>query len=309
MLAAHTSRSTNPRASVGTVALVLPFVLWTASRLLAGERRWEHAAMLVLVPVLAFASRGSHRVFRGLVPIALLGLVYDAMRFVKDVGVTPTSVHVCDLRAADAALFGVRHGSTVATVHDFVRAHPSPVLDLWFAVPYGTYIFVSIAFAVYLYRRDYAAMQRFGWAFFLVNVVGFVVYHLYPAAPPWYFHAHGCVVDVATQASPGPSLVRVDQILGVPYFQGFYGRSNDVFGAMPSLHVAYPMLIVLYGVPRLPTTWRWLAIAFLVDMVCAAVYLDHHWILDVVIGLALSTACAWVVDLVDGRRLRLPVAS
>ena len=61
------------------------------------------------------------------------------------------------------------------------------------------------------------------WSFFVLNIAGFVTYHLYPAAPPWYFHLHGCTVDLAAPASAGPNLTRVDAWLGISYFAGFTG--------------------------------------------------------------------------------------
>ncbi|HEY8086818.1 MAG TPA: phosphatase PAP2 family protein [Polyangiaceae bacterium] len=265
----------------GGWVLGLPFPLWCASRLVEGEVRWEQIALALVMPALAYTSVRTRNLFVAVLPLALLGLTYDAMRYVEDVGITPARVHVCDLRAIDAALFG-RPGWTV---HDWFQGHPVAALDLICAVPYGAFLFVTVAFALWLYAHaPREAALRFGWTFFAMSALGFVTYHVYPAAAPWYFHAHGCTVDLATHASAGPNLTRVDQWLGVRYFEGMYGRSNDVFGSVPSLHVAYPMLIALEG-------WRWMrapgrvaAVVFAVWMSFAAVYLDHHWIVDLVLG-------------------------
>jgi membrane-associated phospholipid phosphatase len=151
-------------------------------------------------------------------------------------------------------------------------------------VPYATFIFVCIACAVWLYLRDYPAMLRFTWSFFAINVAGFATYHLYPAAPPWYYHAYGCHVDMMARASEGPNLARVDALLPVPYFAGMYGRASDVFGAMPSLHVAYALLVAIEGWATFHSAFRAAAVLFYVTMCFAAVYLDHHWVLDVVAG-------------------------
>lgn len=272
------------------ILLPLPFVLWPLGCVLAGLGRWEHAAIMIGVPALAYASARSKRLFLGLLPFGVLGLVYDAMRFVKDVGVSTERVHLCDLRAIDMRIASATVGGARGTVHDWLQAHDSLPLDLLFAIPYGTFIFVAIAFAIYLYVKDYERMRVFGWVFLLVNLAGFATYHLYPAAPPWYFHAHGCSVDLAAHASEGPKLARVDAFLGIHYFRDFYGRASDVYGAVPSLHVAYPMLIMLFGWPVLRLPGRVLAVVFLLLMCTAAVYLDHHWIVDVVAGLAITIA-------------------
>ena len=279
----------------GGAWLPVPFVAWPLFCLLIGEQRGEHLAFALLVPALAYATPQTKRLFIGLLPFGLLGLVYDSMRYVKDLGVTPARVHVCDLRAIDARFFGVGDG----TLQDYFQAHATDFLDRLCAVPYGTFIYVSLAVAVWLYVKDYEGLRRFGWTFLLVNLVGFVTYHVYPAAPPWYFHAHGCAVDMTTLASEGPNLARVDAWLGVHYFAGFYGRSSDVFGAVPSLHVAYPLLNLIFGWRH----WRWpgraLATAFFLLMAFSAVYLDHHWVVDVLLGitytLIVERAVRWYV--------------
>jgi membrane-associated phospholipid phosphatase len=271
-----------------TLLPAAPFMLWCGYCLARGERRFEHVLIFVVAPILAYANRATQRLFRVAFPFGMVGLIYDAMRFVKGVGLDESSVHVCDLRAAEMRWFGLTVGGTRITVHDWLQPHATRVLDLFFAIPYGTYLFVSMGYAVYLYFRDDLTARRFAWSFLALNVAGFVIYHLYPAAPPWYFHQNGCGVDLAAHASEGPNLARVDAWLGISFFRGLYGRSNDVFGAIPSLHVAYPLLMVLEGWRLHRPRGRVIAIAWCVIMCCAAVYLDHHWIIDVAIGLALT---------------------
>lgn len=264
----------------GWLVPVVPFFLWPSYCLSIGERRWEHAVMALLPPLLAWSNARTRKLFVGVLPLLLTGLVYDAMRFVKNFGLTPERIHGCDLHDLDARLFGT---GGVAWP-DYWLQHGNLALDVFFAVPYGTFIFVTVAYAIWLYRADYDAMRRFAWTFLLTNLAGFVTYHLYPAAPPWWVHAHGCTADLAAQASTGTHLARVDAWLGTPYFHSFYGRSNDIFGAVPSLHVSYPLLVVLVGWPRHGAWGRTLACAFYASMMMAAVYLDHHWVFDVVLG-------------------------
>jgi membrane-associated phospholipid phosphatase len=244
--------------------------------------RWEYVAFPVVSFSLAYGTAATKKLFVGLYPLGLIGILYDGMRLARNVGVTEERVHLCDLRAAEATVFGW-HG---ATIHDWIQAgHTNAVLDAFFSIPYATFLFVCIGFAVYAWRRDFLTLRRFGWCFFVVNVAGFATYHLYPAAPPWYFHEHGCVVDLAANAEAGSNLARVDAWLGFPYFHGMYARATEVFGAIPSLHCAYPLMITILGWRWLGTFGRSLSIAFFVSMCVGAVYLDHHWILDVLAGI------------------------
>lgn len=270
-----------------------PFVLWPLFILSRGEVRWEMIAVMVLVPLLAWKRR---RLFTGLLPVGLVAFLYDAMRFVKNVGLSPERVHDCDLREAEVALFGLRLADgRMGTVHDALQAHVHPALDLLCAVPYGTYIFTILAAAIFLYRKDFHRLQRFTWTFLLLNIAGFITYHVFPAAPPWYFHAHGCAIDMAARASAGPNLTRVDAMLGFEYFRSFYGRSNDIFGAVPSLHVAYPTLLALETWPYLNRPMRAVAAFYAALMCFAAVYLDHHWVIDVIVGLSYTAVVLTLV--------------
>ena len=278
-----------------------PFFAYGLYVALMGRLRWDHVALMLAVPLLAYATPATKRVCVGAYPMALVGLLYDMMKLVQNVGVSVDRVHVCDLRAAELALFGVTSAGQRITLHDWFLTHHSTAADVWCAIPYGTFIFVDLGFCFWLFFRDLGAMQRFAWSFFALNVVGFITYHVYPAAPPWYFHANGCAVDLAAKASTGVALARVDELFGVSYFAGMYGRSSDVFGAVPSLHVAYPLLIPLIGWRFLGPVGRALSIAFWLTMCVAAVYLDHHWVIDVVLGLAYCLAVHAVMGLVFRR--------
>jgi membrane-associated phospholipid phosphatase len=230
------------------------------------------------------------RVVSSLAPMALVPLLYRAMGRFRDVGLSPARVHLCDLRDLEARWLGVVTDGRTGTVHDWLQRHASPVLDGLCAVPYATFLLACVAFGVFATLRDPARGRRFAWGFLALNVAGFVTYHLAPTAPPWYFHAHGCVVDLSTAASEGPNLARVDLRLGVPLFASMYARSSAVFGAMPSLHCAYALFIVLEGWPLFGRHGRAAAVAFAALMAFSAVYLDHHWIADVLAGQAYAVA-------------------
>ena len=267
-----------------TLLPVAPFAMWTVFWLLRGQLRWDHLVVCLIAATTAYGGPATKRLYFGVLPLGLVGLLYDAMRFIKNVGLSETSVHVCDLRAIELSLFGITIAGTRQTLHDWAQAQVRPGLDVFFAVPYGVFLFAVFGFELFLFFRNYKAALRFTWGFLLLNVLGFVTYHIYPAAPPWYFHKYGCVVDLNAHASPGANLLRVDKMLGIAYFTGFYGRSSDVFGAVPSLHVAYPLLMAIEGWTGRSTLTRIGLVGFYVWMCSAAVYLDHHWVVDIILG-------------------------
>lgn len=262
-----------------------PWILWCLYRFAHGVVRWDLILVFLLALTLPYINEKSKKLLIGAYPALLVGVLYDSMYLTEHLGLTKTNIHDCDLRAHELKWFGITYHGMHMTLQDWFQAHSSPVLDVICSIPYGTFIYIIFGYAVYLFFRDFTGLKRFAWSFLLLNVFGFITYHIYPAAPPWYFHTHGCHVDLAAHASEGPNLARVDKMLGFRYFHGLYGRSNDVYGAIPSLHVAYPLLIVLEGYRhhRWPV---WSAmIAFFLLMCFSAVYLDHHWVIDVLLGL------------------------
>jgi hypothetical protein len=270
----------------------LPLMAWPLYVVIGrGSIRWELIALALVVPALAFIGPRTRKLYVGLFPLGVVAVVYDSMGFIKNWGITPERIHLCDLRAHELALFGVGSGEGRVTLQDYFYEHHWDALDVYCAVPYGTFIFVSIVFAIFLYRKSFVALQRYTWTFLLMNLAAFVIYHVYPAAPPWYWHlTHSCVADLSAHASEGVHLANVDRILGIAYFRGFYGRSSDIFGAVPSLHVAYPFLILVEGWVLFGPVRRGLAILFLASMCFAAVYLDHHYVIDVLLGLTLAAS-------------------
>ena len=136
------------------------------------------------------------------------------------------------------------------------------------------------------------------WAFFWVNLLGYSTYYWFPAAPPWYVAKYGLgPARMDTPASQGGA-VRFDQLLGTHFFSEMYGRATDVFGAIPSLHVAYPLLAVLFAFSI--GTARTFCVFFYLIMVFSAIYLNHHYVLDILWG---STYAVFVFLVV--RRLAL----
>ena len=279
----------------------LPFWGYGLVMIVKGDLRWDHVAMMILVPVLAYTNARTKRLTIATYPTALVGFLYDGMRYIKNVGVSPERVHDCDLRAIELSLFGIGSGADRITLNDWFLTHHWTAVDLYCAVPYGTFIFACLGAAVVLYFRDYGAVQRFAWAFFVMNVAAFITYHVYPAAPPWYYHAHGCEISMTAMPSAGPRLSHVDEVLGVDYFHGLYARSSDLYGAVPSLHVAYPLLIVLWGWRSFGRAGRAFTVILFLSMCFAAVYLDHHWVLDVMLGILYCVGASLLMRVVFRR--------
>jgi membrane-associated phospholipid phosphatase len=247
----------------------------------------EHLLLVAVVLGFSLWSDQSRRLARIALPFLLWAAVYDSMRWYEDYIRSPV-IHVHEPYAFDLRFFGIHSDGQILTPNEWLQRHTAKVLDLVCGLAYTPFLFIgeSIVLALYLHAKGQPRLaERFTWVFVWTNFAGFAVYYLYPAAPPWYVAAHGFVADLTVHASPAGA-IRFDRLIGLPVMQGFYGKSADVFGAIPSLHVAYPLLALLYGF-RLPR-FRVFAVAYLALICFSAVYLDHHYILDILVGFVLG---------------------
>jgi inositol phosphorylceramide synthase catalytic subunit len=285
---------------------ILPFVpaLFALALFVApwGRVRPEHIALAVLCLLLGFWGPRTQRFLADIAPFVVVGLGYDLVRYARPFFVTEGRVLGCGLRQAELTLFGVGPNTTLG---EFFAQHHTPALDLFFAVPYTVFVYVAFIYAAYLFFRDRPRMRRYLVSFAIANYISFACWLLIPAAPPWYLHTHGCAIDLSTVPSPA-GLARVDELLGIQYFAGFYGRASSVFGAMPSMHCAYPLIGLLTAWRAARWNTRVLHIAYCICMASAALYLDHHWLLDAVGGWLTAFLA---VTLADSVLARFPVAT
>jgi membrane-associated phospholipid phosphatase len=202
----------------------------------------------------------------------------------------------------DLAWFGIN--ATVdgvakrLTPNEFFRVHTFVTLDLLCGFAYLTFVAEYLVTAGYLFAtHHFGLLRRYGWGFLTVNLMGFITYFIYPAAPPWYVEHYGLGPARMDAVPSAAAAVRFDSLLGTHFFDQVYGRGIDVYGAYPSLHVAYPFLTMLlvFQVPAL----RWARVpsaAFYLLMCLSAVYLQHHYVVDILLG----TAYALTVHLTLG---------
>ena len=254
---------------------VLP-LLYALVILAIGDLRPEHVLFGLGCLALGYAGPRSKAFLVDVSPYILVAICYDMVRYARVALVTEGRVLGCELRTLELALFSVAPG---VTPQDWFALHHSPFWDVVFALPYAFFAYAALGYAAYLYFVDRPRMRHYLWAFALANLISFVVWLALPAAPPWYLRQHGCAIDLTALPSPA-GLSRVDALLGVDYFKTFYSRAASVFGALPSMHCAYPMLGLLTA--RRVATWRtWpIHVLYVITMFAASVYLDHHWIID-----------------------------
>lgn len=115
----------------------------------------------------------------------------------------------------------------------------------------------------------------------------YVLLVAFPCSPPWYENL--CGLAPANYSIPGSpaGLARIDELLGMDLYTSGFTASPMVFGAFPSLHAASATLEALflsYVFPKLRPVW----ILYTLWLWWAAMYLSHHYAVDLVAGSLLA---------------------
>ena len=181
--------------------------------------------------------------------------------------------------AIDKILFGEK-------IYDFMVLIQHPMLDLFSALCYLAHFCLPIIFSAYLifYKRENNNFLKFFLSFGLVSFSGVIIQYLIPTPPPWMFNK---------STSPEANFVRVDKLIDINLFKNLYSNSPLKCGACPSLHAAWPTVILF--------TRPWINVHFccfhVASIAFAAIYSGHHYVIDVLFGFFL----AWFFTKISNR--------
>lgn len=219
-------------------------------------------------------------ILRDWVPFLLVTFIYENLH---DVAGQVTGFDFAEvLNRWDIALFGVE-----PTI--WAQRFYSPLATDLFAVSYALYfalpLFVMFLLSLWDRRFDF---RRMALAVTLAFVMGFVGYVLLPTSPPRYF---------LEQFYTDP--VRLHGIFLFDRMQGAWdGLSVISGGAFPSLHVGISAVALIYAwrFRRQGRVFRavwWAYLPLVTSLWFSTVYLRHHWVIDILAGLAVAAAgCA-----------------
>lgn len=272
-----------------SVVFVVCLALWLLVTVAFIGFRPEHTLLALLVAALFFASPASRRLLMALLPFVAFGISYDWMNLLPNYEVNPVDTE--GLYNTEKSLFGIATAAGTLTPNEFFALHTNPVADFLAGVFYLCWVPLPIAYGLWLYftsrRRTYL---HFALVFLLVNLLGFALYYVHPAAPPWYVAGHGFEAVPGTHGETA-GLGAFDSMTGLGVFNALYARNANVFAAMPSLHSAYTLVAFIYALRSdSGIAWRVILGVVTVGIWTTAVYTSHHYILDVLggIGCALT---------------------
>lgn len=251
---------------------------WTS--LMIGFRS-DHLSFLIFIIACILISPLTRKIVYTFCFFILFWIIYDSMRIFPNF--LFSEVHIEDLYIFEKSWFGIVSGNERLTLNEYFEYHSNLIFDILSGLFYLTWVPVPLALGFYFFFTDKKMLLRFSAAYLFTNLIGFCIYYLYPAAPPWYYDQYGNAKLFNITGSPA-GLVRFDEWIGYPLFTNIYTRNSNVFAAIPSLHAAYPVVAWYYArISKL----KWISAFILLDIAgiwFAAVYSFHHYIIDVLLG-------------------------
>jgi hypothetical protein len=267
------------------------------SSLLVGFKT-DQLVLVVIFNSMFFLSPVTRKFITGFSIFIVYYILYDYMKAFPNYNYN--NVHIADLYNFEKRLFGINFSGKLLTPNEYWRINGNTFLDVAGGIFYLCWVPVPLIFAGFLFFKNRKQFLYFSLTFFLVNLLGFVVYYLYPAAPPWYVQYHGFNFQAATPGNTA-GLAKFDAFFHVHIFKSIYAKGSNVFAAMPSLHSSYPLIVLYYGVKnRLGFINAFFAVVML-GIWFTAVYASHHYIVDVLAGIVCAITGIAVFNLLVAR--------
>jgi hypothetical protein len=163
-----------------------------------------------------------------------------------------------------------------------------------------------LAFAIWAFWQN-RGFSDLLFGLLAVSILANITFLLAPTAPPWLAAEHGLIPEV----QPIIKNALFDLDLNALALRKGDASSYNVVAAVPSLHVAWPIICLLViRKHRLPVGLFAAQVALTVGVVFAIVYTGEHYLVDAIIGALYALLAWWLVQWAVGarRRARAPLA-
>ena len=277
-----------PPLTESIITVIIIIVFCTLTSIFIGLRP-EHLLLLAFFSILYFLNKESRKLAAALLPFLIFGICYDWMRVFPNYTVNPIDIE--GLYNLEKSTFGMIDNGVKLIPCEYFLNHQNPVADFLSGIFYLGWVPIPLGFGIYLYfikKKD--IFLKLAIVFLFTNILGFICYYIHPAAPPWYVMEHG-FDPVLTTPGNMAGLSRFDQLINFPVFDSIYGRNSNVFAAFPSLHSSYLLITLFYSIQgKSPVSITAVIALFMVGIWATAVYTAHHYIIDVLAGIAFALA-------------------
>ena len=235
-----------------------------------------------------------HPAYRQLMlPIFLYILVYFFSPYVPHL-----SINISGPYMLEKALFNVKLLENSITINEWWQFHRTSSLDAIASLSYISFFIVFVILASYMYLTVPGKSKQFpiGWCLFWLGIAYLITSHLYPVAPPWYVAQYGLsdsIVNLHVHAN-AMACDNFDSMIRFKLCGNYIGNGPYPFGAMPSMHVGIPLLLVYYAFKY--QKLKWVCILFYLIEIFSTLYLNQHYLIDLIAGSIYAFMIAIFID-------------
>jgi membrane-associated phospholipid phosphatase len=210
-------------------------------------------------------------------PFILFLFAYDYARSVADT--TGLKPHLAPQLHVERLLFGTPY-PTVWLQRQLYHPPSAAWYDYGAWVVYLSHFFGTLTLAALLWRFAYPLFKRWRTLVMWLSAAGFVTYVLYPAVPPWLASDQGKISHIEKIKDQMFSHTGTTAITSA-----IEKKWVDQVAAMPSLHSAFPLMMMLLFWHK---GWRWRVPfgLYALAMGLALVYTGEHFAVDILAGWA-----------------------
>lgn len=180
--------------------------------------------------------------------------------------------------------------------------------DVASAIVYLMHFVLPLVFGFFLWLRSRDAFRRFTVSLLLMSYGAFVFFLLLPTAPPWMAQDWGYLDNLERPSYQAYKVFLPQGLADYDTFKIWSEASPNPVAAFPSLHCAFPWLVMLFAF-RIFGKWGWLLALYNAAVWFAVVYLSQHWVIDAIAGAVWATAIFLLVEWFWFRRARAAAMS
>ncbi|NOZ61275.1 MAG: inositol phosphorylceramide synthase, partial [Calditrichaeota bacterium] len=235
------------------------------------DRIWITVVVFLLF-LLLVKYKPEWRFFRDWLPfgfcIAIYTNLHDTVHFANAADVQHILIQI------DQWMFGVQ---PCVWAQKFIH----PVLTDIFILAYANYFVINIIVVLVLYlQKRYQPFRYVMLTTIITYYIGYFLFIIFPAAPPRIV-----LKPMFTVSLHGQLLEPIKHAIEV--------SAQDSRGAFPSLHCAISFVSLFFAY-RYVKWLFWVLIPMVIMLIISTIYLRHHYVIDLIAGLALGIFTFWI---------------
>lgn len=186
-------------------------------------------------------------------------------------------VHFMEMIDFDRWMFGTN--PTLFLQNIFYESGKISWIDYFSMMFYFLHFALPLAFGFFLWVKNRSYFKYFSTALLTVSYMAFFTFLIFPAAPPWLAAKKGIlpgvikIVDIVLKSFPD-----------MFHLPSIYHQFNpNEVAAVPSLHAAYPLLVLFFAVKFFGKKGLWFLL-YVFGVWFSLVYLGEHYVVDIILG-------------------------